>query len=443
MIRLVFSDLRDHAVTWIGAFVIAVACGYIGGWASSIEATAAVYTNLQDLSSVVLIFSSLAAVAVLMSASNLTVSAQKRTYALWQLANVGPRCVSLVVLLQLTIVAILGAICGTLLSAATYAPLFPWVFSSYDPPSDVSIRVDLSSMPLIWIAVAAVFVVGGLRGARNAGRISPMIALRELDTKSSGMTWARTLLFLVLLIGVCVFAFSMAGAESKSVISFSLFVPILSVAMFVPIAPLAFSTLLNIWTSIVPQKHWNAWYLARHTACYSLSTSTSVETPIMVGFGLVAGIFSLNNTMGIYVLRQGMTGLNTSLDWSSTILLLGGPVLLCAIGAAVSVVMSSRSRTRDVALLVASGAKPSTLIAEAVCEAIIHVVTATLVGMVSVLVSNVIMTTAAGLPLLCGIDFGSGLIVSFAGFVLVLVATLIPTLSALSRETATVLTMQE
>ena len=37
MMRLVFSDLRDHAATWIGAFLVAVGCGYIGGWAVSIE----------------------------------------------------------------------------------------------------------------------------------------------------------------------------------------------------------------------------------------------------------------------------------------------------------------------------------------------------------------------------------------------------------------------
>ena len=39
MIRLVFSDLRDHATTWVGAFLVAVACGLIGGWAASFQAT--------------------------------------------------------------------------------------------------------------------------------------------------------------------------------------------------------------------------------------------------------------------------------------------------------------------------------------------------------------------------------------------------------------------
>ena len=96
MIRLVFSDLCDHAATWLGAFFVAVGCGYIGGWVASIAATTEPYPNLQSLVWIVLVFSSFAAVVVLVSAANLTVSAQRRSYALWQLANVSPRLVSAV-----------------------------------------------------------------------------------------------------------------------------------------------------------------------------------------------------------------------------------------------------------------------------------------------------------------------------------------------------------
>ena len=65
MMRLVFSDLRDHAATWIGAFLVAVGCGYIGGWAVSIEASAETFDVLRSVGSVVIAFSSVAAVAVL------------------------------------------------------------------------------------------------------------------------------------------------------------------------------------------------------------------------------------------------------------------------------------------------------------------------------------------------------------------------------------------
>ena len=175
MMRLVFSDLRDHAATWIGTFLVAVGCGYIGGWAASMLATAETYRNLDSMVWTMVAFSSFAAAVVLASAANLTVSAQRRSYALWQIANVGPRSVGAVVLAQLAVVATLGAACGTLVETITYAPLFPWVFSSpfYQPIDQVVLEVGVSKMPAVWLAVAAVSLVGGLRAARSAGKTPP------------------------------------------------------------------------------------------------------------------------------------------------------------------------------------------------------------------------------------------------------------------------------
>ncbi len=444
MIRLVFSDLRDHATTWIGAFVIAVVCGYIGGWAASLVATGQRYQNFADLAWIVLVFSAIAAVAVLVSAANLTVSVQRRSYALWQLANVSPRRVGVVVLAQLAVVAVLGTVVGTLVEAATFEPLFPLVFSSpfYQPIDQVVLDVGLPFMPVVWLVAAGVFLLGGLKGARSAGRTSPMTALRAPEPPHKGMTLLRVLLFAALAFGTCRLAVFMVVSGAEAAFDNSLYIPLLMVAMLVPVAPVALSALLSAWTAFVPRGRWNAWYLARRMARHGLSASTSVEMPIMVGFGLVAGIFSLGNALGAYVREQGMST-STSLDFTSTILLLGGPVILCATGAAVSVVMSSRTRTRDVSLLIASGARPQTLVAAAACEAFIHAVTATLAGMACVVASNAVVAQAVGLPLFRGLAFGEGLVVSLAGFALVLVATIVPTWSALNKEAATVLSVQE
>lgn len=445
MIRLVFSDLRDHAVAWIGAFAIAMACGYIGGWAASLVATGQRCPNFADLAWIVLVFSAIAAVAVLVSAANLTVSLQRRSYALWQLANVSPRRVGAVVLAQLAVVAVLGAAAGTLAEAATFEPLFPLVFSSpfYQPIDQVVLDVGLPCMPVVWLVVAGVFLLGGLKGARSAGRTSPMAALRMAEPPRKGMTPLRLLLFAGLAFGTCQLAVFMTESGPEAGWDNSMYIPLLMVAMLVPVAPVVFSAVLGAWTALVPQGRWDAWYLARRMARYGLSASTSVETPLMVGFGLVAGIFSLSNVLEVYARQQGMTGTSVSLDFTSTILLLGGPVLLCAAGAAVSVVMSSRTRTRDVSLLIASGARPRTLMAAAVCEALVHAITATLVGAAAVIVSTIIVANAVGLPPFGYLAFGEGLVVSLAGFALVLVATLVPTWSALNKEAATVLSVQE
>lgn len=444
MMRLVFSDLRDHAATWIGAFAVAMACGYIGGWLASLLATFEPYPNLRDTSWMVLAFSSMAAVAVIVSAASLTVSVQRRSYALWQLANVGPRMVGAVVLVQLAVVGALGAIAGTLVEAASFEPLFPIVFSSpyYQPIDQVVCDPGLRLMPAVWLGVAALFALGGLKGARSAGSTSPMTALRQPEPVRKGVTATRVLLFAVLAFATWQLASSLFGADLDA-LSYSMFLPLLMVAMIVPVAPTAFSALLAAWTSLVPQKRWNAWYLARHAARHGLAASTSVETPIVVGFGLVAGIFSLGSMLEAFIRQQGLSDYSATLDWTSAVLLLGGPVQLCATGAAVGVVMTSRSRTRDVALLVAGGARPRTLLAAAVCEAFIHAVTATLAGAFVVTASNAIVACAVDMPLFGNLDLGEGFAVSLAGFALVLVATLVPTVVALGKEAAVVLAVQE
>ena len=365
MMRLAFSDLRDHAATWIGAFLVAVGCGYIGGWAVSIEASAETFDVLRSVGSVVIAFSSVAAVAVLALTANLTVDTQRRSYALWQLANMKPRLVSAVVLVQLVVVAVLGAICGTLLTTITFPPLFPWVFGARVEYAQAVPRVGAALMPFVWLAVAGTFLCGGLKGARSAGRTSPLAVLRESKPRLAGMTWMRVLLFAGLAIGAWQVAAIMIGSVPGVVMNWSLYLPILTTAGIAAVGPLAFAAILKAWTSVVPQSRWNAWYVARHTARFGLSASTSVETPIMVGFGLVAGIYSVMSIWADYSGQHGMTF--TGLDWTAAILMLGGPVLLCAIGAAVSVVMTSKSRTRDVALLIAGGARPRTLLAAAAC----------------------------------------------------------------------------
>lgn len=439
MMRLALFDLRDHAAAWAGAFAVAVACGCIGGWAMSLEVTAAA-GGVRNAGSAVLAFSLVAAVPVLASTAKLTVASQRRSYALWQLANVKPGRVACVVIVQLAAVAVLGAVCGTLLAAATFGQLFALLLGAHGGFGPMPPRVGVELMPAVWLGVAGVFLVGGIKGVRDAGRTPPLSVLREPEPKRAGMTLLRFLLFACLAAATVQMALTMAGSDPDAIMDWSLYLPLLVTTLLVPAAPLALPAVLAAWTALVPARSWDAWYLARRTARFGLSASTSVETPVMVGVGLVAGIFSAANLWADHAARQGDAF--TGIDAVSAILLMGGPVILCAVGAAVSVVMTSKTRTRDVALLVASGARPETLVAAAVCEALIHAVTATLMGMAGAVAASAIIASAAGLPLFSGLAFAQGLAVSAAGFVLVLAATLAPTWAALGKEAALVLAAQ-
>jgi len=437
MLKLIFSDLKTNKATWLGAFFVAIACGYIGGWVISILGTAqfyvgAVYKNINQAGTILFLFSIVAGLAVISAVAKLTVDAQRKSYALWQLVNVSPRKVIVVVLAQLSVVAILGAICGTLLSGMSFSPLFPLVFSARKIFEEVIPRVDLSSMPIVWLGVACIFLFGGLKAARAAGRTTPLQALTSQPLKKLDMTWIRLLLFAVLLTITVWFSYSIIVDGPNSGMDRSIYLPILLVGTLVPIAPVLFLLFMRIWTLLVPQRC-IVWFLARRMALYNFSLSTSVQTPIMVGFGMVAGILTIINTMKHYATDIGITNFN-GLDLTSTILAMGGPILLSAVGAAASIGMTARSRISDVKLLAISGASPRTLILAAICETFIHSANATFVGIIAVAASNYIVSKGLMILPFVDITITDGLVVSLLGFIMIAITVLTPTVFALSRK---------
>ena len=181
------------------------------------------------------------------------------------------------VLGQIATVALSGALCGTLVEAASFELLFPWVFSSpfYQPIDQVVLEVGLPLMPAVWLAVAAVFLVGGLRRACNAAKTPPVAVLREPEEARRGMAWTRTLLCAVLAFSTWQVAASLSGSDLNS-LSASLFVPLLATATLAAAAPVALPALLGAWTALVSQGRWSAWFLARRAARFGLAASTSV-----------------------------------------------------------------------------------------------------------------------------------------------------------------------
>ena len=118
-------------------------------------------------------------------------------------------------------------------------------------------------------------------------------------------------------------------------------------------------------------------------------------------------------------------------------LLLGGPLLLAAVAAALVVFMSSRTRGHELAVLQASGATHRTIIFTAALEAVIYVITASILALAIIVASSVII--AAGLSTAVPgttttIDAMPGLIIAGIGCALILVATLGPTIVGLRRD---------
>lgn len=131
------------------------------------------------------------------------------------------------------------------------------------------------------------------------------------------------------------------------------------------------------------------------------------------------------------------TGETAALHANEVALLLGGPLLLSAVAAAIVVFMSSRTRGQELALLQAAGVTHRTIILTATLEAVIRFVTAGILAFSIIAGSSVL--NAAGLSTVAPgtsarLDATPGIIIAGIGCVLILLATLAPTFVGLRRD---------
>jgi len=154
-----------------------------------------------------------------------------------------------------------------------------------------------------------------------------------------------------------------------------------------------------------------------------------------VAIALTGGLYAASGTTRNALAVQ--TGeAPPALQTGTVLLVLGGPLLLSLTGAAVTVAMSGRARQREFALVQAAGGTQGTVLLAAVCEAVVYAVTALIPGAFSVAVTGL-----AGAWVVHGqvsdaapsFAVGPVLAITGVGFLLVLVATVVPTGLALRQ----------
>lgn len=441
MIGLILSDLSAHARVWIGTLAVAITAGFVGALAAGLIETGIahggqVQKSLDSSSSVVIMFTAITALIVLNSSANLAVALQQRSYALWQLVGIRPSYIGLVVLAQLVIVAALGAMIGCLAALPAFEPLFDYVFRVWDGMSGITLHLGITGASWVTAAVTATVVLGGLRGARRASRTPPIEALREPEPPKAKMGWFRWLVLAGTLTGTVSLAANLNEEASLSTLSGQamLLTPLIA-AVFAAAGPVLYPLVLRAWTSLVPAGMSATWYLARHSARHKLAQSTAAISPLMVAITLAGGLYTTGATLGAaYVAQNGGDGRGWSdIPVEGVVLLLGGPLLLSAVGAAATVFMSGQAREREFALVQAAGSTRAAILVTALWEAVVYAVTAALLGAAATVIGGFALSSALGLAAptvpVTAIGFIAG-----GGFLLILAATVGPTAAALRHE---------
>lgn len=446
------ADLRLSYKSWVGVLVVVTCASLVLTVAIAGSVTAS--STPGDAGRLLASFTTpsaaltlVAAAATLNVVSALAVADQRRSHALWQLAGLLPRQVGGIAVLQLAQVAFLGLVAGMAGGALTAQPLFDLVFSVNSigtaPPITVGPATLLVTSSLVIVSLA----FGGVRSAVEVRRVPALEAVLrppERPVRVGVFRWILLglsgLIALPLAVGITTSAHASLEKATLALVPLSILLSCVLTLAVSCIAPIAFPNLLKLWTAAIPTQASVSWYLARNACQARLARSSSTITPLMIGTALTSSLFTVFMTSERAQVAAGVAAPETStINTSSILTVLAGPLLLCTATVAVVVYMTSRKREREYATIIAAGGTSRVILGSALLEAAIYAVTAGLAGL---FVASVVgWTLSAGYQHLAGgptaaIDVVYGSAVVGIGLMVLLAGVGLPATTALRSDVA-------
>lgn len=435
MIKLAISDLKYNVSAWLGLLIIAILGGILGEFAASILSTGAQNIDstakmLNNAGIMVIVFSSTAAIPVLILASRLFVAEKEKVYALWRLNYASSTQMRLVILSQLFIIAIIGALIGSLCMASAFKYFYPIFFSTRETLRNIPPEIAIQSIPVICLIVLGLFLIGSIPGLHKATRISPLIALKDTlqGTKSR-----RKNILLSILITLCLLSLFLVMKVSEFELSsmIALLVPIIVTILFALMSYILLPGILKIWTQPFLFFKGIIFPITRSRALYNMNSSTAIESSIMVLIALLTSMYTaLKILESVSLSTNQAQGSGFELDLTLAMLMFSGPVLLGVAGATLTTIISSRSKSNESSRLLLIGLLRHEIILCVALEAAMHSITAFICGLLCCLVSSSLIYFGINATALVIPQMQSGIIIAVIGFILVGFSMLIPSLAS-------------
>lgn len=459
MRHLQLAELRGAWLSWLGvslAFVVsnfalvlsalALVSGQRALRAGAIDPLdAGAYVFLPTMN---LIFSGLMGAVVIGTATAMVLNARRGALARLALSGATPRQIAVTVVVQLSVVSLACSVVGSVLALLALKPALSFL-------ADERLEAGTPMLGLIpiyspWPILAAsllaigVALVGGLRQIRAGSRIAPVEALREhaRDGREIRMTLWRWiglgLAVLAVVVGYAALAVLTMEPNQEvlnNLMMLSISMLVIASAPLALLAPIIVGPLTRAWSSLIPARS-ASWELARRTVSARATRLTRSVVPVMMTIGLLLGILTQFGVIQGTVIANGLD-VDLSASGAATLLLfLGLPLAIALAGGVGSLIMMSRQRDAELALLGIVGATPRQRIIMPALEALIITVTALLMSLVMVAVAVGILVI--GMPL-AGYRFGvivpwgmSSAVLSVA-LIITMAATVLPTLRAWQR----------
>lgn len=456
MLRLAVSDLRASWLSWAGVSLTFVAATFTLTLAALIAASGlaarAAGTLADEFVSLVLadaainiVFCSIVSLSIVGASTGLVVAARRGSIARLLLGGASPTQVTGMVLAQVTLVVLACAVLGSLLAVVLTQPALDLIADDrgFTAPDAV---VSLPAILAATLGTVLVAVVGAAWQARGASRIPPVEALRASRGDAParnrwfvvGLRWVG---FVVLMAAVVAgpAIFRAVGEELEEdaftiLMQISFFSLFLTGAALTLVARHVVGPVTRAWSALVPVPS-PAWRLARHSVAARGERLSRSVVPVMFAVGLAFGLLSFGQTLNATLDSIGLPTLDGS-SMETLLALFALPLVVAVAGSVGSLVMMSRQRDAELALDGVIGATPGQQASIPVLEALLVVVTASLMGLL--MAGACIGTLAYGLELLVDepvvvIPWATLGWVALIGFVVTAAAALLPTLPSLRQ----------
>ena len=442
------AELRGSWSSWLGvslAFVVsnfalvlsalALVSGQRALSAGAIDPLdAGAYVFLPTLN---LVFSALMGAVVIGTATAMVLNARRGALARLALSGATPRQIAVTVVVQLSVVSLACSVAGSGLALLALKPTLSFLADERMEAGTPMLGLVpiYSPWPILAAALLAIGValVGGLRQIRAGSRIAPVEALREhaRDAQEIRMTLWRWIglgiAVLAVVVGYAALAVLTADPDQEvlnNLMMLSLAMLVIASMPLAFLAPIIVGPLTRAWSSLVPARS-ASWDLARRTVSARATRLTRSVVPVMMTIGLLLGILTQFGVIQGTVVANGLD-VDVSASGAATLLLfLGLPLAISLAGGVGSLIMMSRQRDAELALLGIVGATPRQRITMPTLEAVIITVTA--LFMAVVMVAAALGILVVGMPLA---GYAFGLIVPWGMYAAILSVALIITVAS-------------
>ena len=303
------------------------------------------------------------------------VNRMRFTFSLWRLVGASPSQVRHAAMVMVVVVALMGAVPGSLLSIPASRLLWPTlgvlgmrVAPTIRPGSMVGMFI-VSTL----IGVGTCFL-GMASTAGKASRVPPIEVFRSRDIQHAAKPVLRLLGWVLFAMSVLMVAIAATFSDtgiwgdqlqsrladlSTSVgayMTLSLYAGLLMVAAVYFLSPQITRLLLWLFNALCSVFGATMWVYALRSARAHISANTTFVSALSSGIGC-AGVLLIGTRTGETVMRR--SGATAAFDYSSTYLIAGLTMLMLLLTALATLMLSGADERHEQALLRVAGMSPS------------------------------------------------------------------------------------